>query len=169
MKCFESKCGKDAYAELLCLTCGIARPPRFYCWEDFKDAFSSHKSHAFACGPIDKTEASVRAFTKRFEDMLAEEESNVYNDGKSFYLKDGTCPFCTRRARFWTVPHDGDISICLNCGFLGTFKNGAIVELPYERYCKLDKETQEYVRNLQMCRQIVINESLLKDDKHAQQ
>ena len=56
-------------------------------------------------------------------------------------------------------PKDGDISVCLYCGYLASFKNGIIVPLPYDTYYKLDRKTKDYIRNLEIKREQIMKEA----------
>lgn len=55
-------------------------------------------------------------------------------------------------------PKDGDISMCLKCGYLGVFNNNRIIPLSAKTYAELDEDTKSYLRMLEERRKSVMNQ-----------
>lgn len=54
------------------------------------------------------------------------------------------------------TPKDGDLSICLYCGYLGTFKKGRIAPLSQEEYLALDEATKAEISKVEAARKFVM-------------
>ncbi len=53
-------------------------------------------------------------------------------------------------------PKEGDISICLQCGYLGEFRSGRVVTLPNSRYLALPEELKSYIAKIEKNRADIV-------------
>jgi len=54
------------------------------------------------------------------------------------------------------IPKNGDISICLSCGYVGAFKGGWIVALSQKQYMELDEEIKARIVKIERARKEVM-------------
>jgi len=56
-----------------------------------------------------------------------------------------------------TNPKDGDLSVCLSCGYLGRFRNGHINPLSHNQYAALNEETKTQLLKIEKVRKRVMD------------
>ena len=54
------------------------------------------------------------------------------------------------------APKDGDLSICLKCGYLTTFSKGRLIPLSQKRYGALDMGARAYLAQVESARRKVV-------------
>lgn len=62
----------------------------------------------------------------------------------------------TRIAGHDANPKDGDISVCLKCGYLGEFRKGGIVALSHAKYMALDAGTKAHLLKIEKVRKRIM-------------